>query len=373
MSTTVDTATAMPSRRRRLGTTELVYMALLGVVVIGAVIVAISGGNLLSTANTVEMLSRSSLLGFVALGQTFVILCRSLDLSVGYVMALSSLIGATTMAGDPARIPLGIAAVVLVAGGIGLANGLIIAVLKVNPFITTLGMGLIIKGYLDTRYKGPAGAVPEAFRQFGYTRIGFVPLSAAVMLLAMAAGIAYLRTSRTGYHMYAVGGSEDVARLSGIRTGRVMITAHVLCSIAAGVAGLLIAARFGTGSALVYSSGYELDSIAAVVLGGTFLMGGRGGVAGTLAGVLILAELDTVFNVLQVDPFFKEVLRGVVIIAAVAIYARRQVERRATRARFGGDGDDGGTEPGRAPDRPPDSTAGGADGDQVVAGHGGDR
>jgi ribose transport system permease protein len=149
--------------------------------------------------------------------------------------------------------------------------------------------------------------------------------------------------------MFAVGGSADVARLSGIRTGRVMVTAHVLCAVAAGVAGLLIAARFGTGSALVYSSGYDLDSIAAVVLGGTLLMGGRGGIAGTLGGVLILAVLDTVFNLLQVDPFFKDVLRGVVIIAAVAIYARRQIDRRASRPRFGGPNGNGGTPPDPAP------------------------
>ncbi|NEE03500.1 ABC transporter permease [Phytoactinopolyspora halotolerans] len=336
--------------RRRLGTTELVYLALLGVMVGGAILVALQDKNLFSTANTVEMLSRSSLLGFIAIGQTLVILCRSLDLSVGYVVALSSLVAATTMDGDPARVPLAIAVTLLVAGGIGLANGLIISVLKVNPFITTLGMGLIIKGYLDTEYKGPAGAVPESFRQFGYSRIGFVPVSAAVMLLAAVAGILYLRKTRTGFHMYAVGGNAEVARMSGIRTGRVMVTAHVLCAMTAGVAGLLLAARFGTGSAEVYENGYELESIAAVVLGGTFLMGGRGGVAGTLAGVLILAELDTIFNILQVDPFFKDVLRGVIIIAAVAIYARRRLDVRASRARFGGDG---GADGGPPPEPPP--------------------
>jgi ribose transport system permease protein len=320
---------------RRLGSTELVYVALLGLLAVGGVLVAVQGGNLFGTANLVDMLTRSSLLGFVALGQTFVILCGSLDLSVGYVMALCSLVGATTMAGDPAKVPLGILFVVLVAAGIGLVNGVIVSVLKVNPFIATLGMGLIIKGYLDTNFKGPAGAVPDSFQQFGYSRIGFLPVSTAVMLIAVVAGIVYLRRSRTGYHMFAVGGSADVARLSGVRTGRVLITAHVLCAVAAGVAGLLIAARFGTGSALVYSSGYDLDSIAAVVLGGTLLMGGRGGIAGTLGGVLILAVLDTVFNILQVDPFFKDVLRGVVIIAAVAIYARRQIDRKASRPRFG--------------------------------------
>ena len=102
--------------------------------------------------------------------------------------------------------------------------------------------------------------------------------------------------------------------------------------------GLLIAARFGTGSAQVYTLGYDLDSIAAVVLGGTLLMGGRGSVAGTVGGVLILALLDTVFNVLQVDPFFKDVLRGAIIIAAVALYARRQIDPTTSRARFRGGG-----------------------------------
>jgi ribose transport system permease protein len=347
------TTLSKPKLVRRLGSTELVYLALLGILAIGAVLVATQGGNLFGTANLVDMLTRSSLLGFVALGQTFVILCGSLDLSVGYVMALCSLVGATTMAGDPAKVPLGIAAVLVVAAGVGLVNGLVVSVLKVNPFIATLGMGLIIKGYLDTTYKGPAGDVPASFQQFGYTRIGFLPVSTAVMLIAVVLGILYLRRTRTGYHMFAVGGSAEVARLSGIRTGRVIVTAHVLCAVAAGVAGLLIAARFGTGSALVYSSGYDLDSIAAVVLGGTLLMGGRGGIAGTLGGVLILAVLDTVFNILQVDPFFKDVLRGVVIIAAVAIYARRQIDRKASRPRFGNNGGAPPPEPPPVPDDNP--------------------
>lgn len=326
----------LANTRPRLGTTALVYLALLGVIVISTAFVGAQGGNLLSRANLVDMLTRSSLLGFIAIGQTFVILCRSLDLSVGYVMALSSLVGATTMAGDPDRIVLGIGMALVVSAGIGLANGVTVALLRVNPFITTLGMGLIVKGYLDTQYRGPAGEVPVAFQNFGYTRIGFVPLSTAVMLAVALLAILFLHRTRTGYHVYAVGGDIEVARASGVRTTRVMVTAHVLCSMAAGAAGLLIAARFGTGSALVYGSGYDLESIAAVVLGGTYLLGGRGGVAGSIAGVMILAVLDTSFNVLQVNPFFKDVLRGVIIIAAVAIYARRQAERRTVRVRFAG-------------------------------------
>lgn len=325
----------VPAPVRRLGTTGLVYLALLVIVVLSTLLVGAQGGNLLSRANLVDLLTRSSLLGFVAIGQTFVILGRSLDLSVGHVMALSSLLGATTMAGDPARIPLGIAVALGAAALIGLVNGVVVAKLRVNAFIATLGMSLILRGYLDTNYRGPAGNVPSAFQGFGYTRIGPVPVSTAVMLGVAVLAIVLLRRSRFGFHLYAVGGSDEVARLSGIRTDRVLIGAHVLCSVAAGIAGLLIAARFGTGSALVYGSGYDLESIAAVVLGGTYLLGGRGGVGGTVAGVLILSVLDTVFNILAVDPFFKDVLRGTIIVAAVAIYARRQLERRAARVRFG--------------------------------------
>lgn len=319
---------------RRLDTTALIYLALLGVVAVGGIAVAADGGNLFSPANLGDMFTRTSLTGFLAIGMTLVILCRSLDLSVGYTAALSSLVAATTMDGQVANIPLGIAAVLLVSGLVGAANGAIVAYLGVNPFIATLGMGLIIKGYLDTQYRGPAGEVPRAFQRFGYDGIAHIPVSTLVMLAAAAAGIWFLRSTRTGHHMYAVGGNIDVARMSGIRTGRTLMAAHVLCGMCAGLAGLLLASRFGTGSAEVYTNLYELDAIAAVVLGGTLLLGGRGGIAGTVAGVAILAVLDTVFNVLQVDPFAKDVLRGAIIIAAVAIYARRQIDRSARRPRF---------------------------------------
>lgn len=319
---------------RRLDTTALIYLALAGVLVLGGIAVAIGGDNLFATANLVDMLTRTSLTGFLALGMTLVILCRSLDLSVGYTAAFASLVAATTMDGDPNRIVLGAAAALLVAGLIGAANGAIVSFLGVNPFIATLGVGLIIKGYLDTQYKGPAGIVPTAFQQFGYSRIAFIPVSALVMLALAAAGIWFLRSTRTGHHMYAVGGDIDVARMSGVRTKSTLMTAHILCGVFAGVAGLLLAARFGTGSAEAYTNLYELDAIAAVVLGGTLLLGGRGGIAGTVAGVAILAVLDTVFNVMQINPFAKDVLRGAIIIAAVAIYARRQLSRTARRPRF---------------------------------------
>jgi ribose transport system permease protein len=318
----------------RLGTTGLVYAALVVLLAVSAAFLAARGATLFTTANTVDLFTRSSLLGFLAIGQTLVILCRSLDLSVGHVAALSAMVAATTMQGDPSRVVLGAVLALGVAGLVGLANGLIVSGLRVNPFITTLGTALVIQGYLDTTFQGPAGSVPAAFQAFGYTRIGVLPVSTLVMLGLAAAAVVFLHRTRMGYHMYAVGGDAEVARLSGVRAGVPVVTAHVLCSMTAGVAGLLLAARFGTGNPQVYANGYELEAIAAVVLGGTYLLGGRGGVAGTIAGVFVLATLDTVFNVLAVDPFVKDVLRGAVLVAAVAVYARGQHARAAVRLRF---------------------------------------
>ncbi|MBY5163864.1 ABC transporter permease [Salsipaludibacter albus] len=351
---------AQVRERFDLSTTAIIWLAFLLTLVVGVVLVGSGGGNLLSQGNIVNLLSRTSVLGFIAIGQTLVILCRSLDLSVGYTAALASIVGATLMDGDPGRIVLGVVAALAVSAVVGLVNGLVITGLRVNPFIATLGMGLIIKGYLDTRYAGPVGDVPVAFQGFGYTRIGPVPLATIVMLAVAAAAVVLLNRTRSGHAMYAVGGNVEAARLSGIRTGRTMVLAHVLCSTAAGLAGLLLASRFSTGvGAQIYGAGYDLDSIAAVVLGGTLLMGGRGGVGGTVAGVLILATLDTVFNLLQVDPFFRDVLRGVIIIAAVALYARRQLDLTAHRQRFTASGRPIGASEGEhlsGPSDPPESS-----------------
>jgi ribose transport system permease protein len=324
-------------RRRRIDSTALVYVALLGVVIVSAVLVATVGRSFFSAGNIRDILTGMSVLGFVAIGQTLVILCGSLDLSVPYVVSLSSLIAADTMKGSAANIAPAVLAALAVAAVLGLVNGLIVTKLHVNGFIATLGMGLIIKGYLDTNYKGTSGDVPWEFQLIGATGLGPIPVSTILMIVVALLAALFLSRTRTGNHIFAVGGNEQVARLSGIRTAQPIIVAHVLCSVTAALAGLLLASRLGVGSPTVgIQGGYDLLSIAAVVLGGTILAGGRGSVWGTIGGVAIFAVLDNVMSVLQVNPFMKDVVRGVVIVAAVAVYTARQVERR--RARFGADG-----------------------------------
>ncbi|WP_199434975.1 ABC transporter permease [Qaidamihabitans albus] len=302
-----------------------VYVALVLLLVVGSVLVGARGGMLLDQGGILNILTRSTALGLVAIGQTMVILTGKLDLSVAYLIGLCSLIGAETMAGDPGMILPAVLLTLACAAGVGLVNGLVVTKLKVNAFIATLGMALIIRGYLENAYTGPAGEVPRVFQHLGYDRIGPVPISALLMLALAALAWWFLTRTRGGYHLYAVGGDEEVARFSGIRTDRVVVLAHVLCSVAAGLAGLFLASRLGSGAPWVGTdAGYDLESIAAVVLGGTLLAGGRGGVAGTIGGVLILATLDTTFDDLGVTPFFKDVVRGAVLIAAVALYARRR-------------------------------------------------
>ncbi|GAA1262128.1 ABC transporter permease [Sphaerisporangium rubeum] len=302
-----------------------VYVALALLVVLGWLLFSLDGVQFLSQENIVGIQQRSAALGIVAVGQTLVILAGSLDLSVAYLISLTSLVAAEIMAGSGANVPVAIAAVLAVSALAGLVNGLIVTRLRVHAFIATLGVALILRGVLDQMYDGPAGSVPESFQHLGYDRIGPVPVSALLLVAVAVAAAILLGRTRLGYRIYAVGGDAEVARLSGVRTGRVVVAAHVLCSLCAGIAGLLLASRLGAGAPTVGTDGgYDLESIAAVVLGGTALAGGRGGVAGTVGGVLVLAVLDSIFNQLEVNSFAKDVVRGVVLVAALAIYARRK-------------------------------------------------
>ena len=191
-------------------------------------------------------------------------------------------------------------------------------------------MALVLRGVLNSSFDNFAGAVPEQFQTLGYGAIGPVPLAVLLFAAVVLGAWVLLRSTRFGHHLYAVGGGEETARLSGVRSGRVLIGAHMLCSLTCVLTGLFIVSRLRAGAPWVGTDGnYDLESIAAVVLGGTALTGGRGGVLGTVAGVLILALLDNLFNQLEVNTFLKDVLRGVIIIAAVAVYALRTRRGRA--------------------------------------------
>lgn len=323
MSAAVPAPLTTRSVRDRLEAAGLfqIYGVLLLVILVTWGLILVTGGNI----NVTNTLVRSVALGIVAVGQTCVVLGGSLDLSVAYQVSVTAVVASVVMDGRVERMWLAVIVVLAIGALIGIINGVIITKFHINAFITTLGTSLIIKGALNATVDNYAGAVPREFRRLGYGTVLGVPLSVLLLLAVVALGWFVLRHTRFGHHLYAVGASEETARLSGVRSDRVLILAHVFCSITAVLTGLFIVSRLSAGAPWVGTDGnYDLESIAAVVLGGTALSGGRGGVLGTFAGVLILALLDNAFNQLQVNPLLKDVVRGVIIIAAVAAYTIRQ-------------------------------------------------
>ncbi len=324
----MSTSSLQTGRRRLRLRVPIIWWLLVGIFLISWLLVSLFGrGDFVAPSTVANIVERATALGIVAIGQTFAILVASIDLSVAYLISVTAVMASFIMQGDPARVPLAVLTVFGIGAAVGLVNGLLVTKARINPLIATLGMGLILRGLLNASFQNFAGSVPPSFQYLAYGRIGPIPVP--VLLFGGLAVVAALVLARTrfGAHVYAVGGDRSTARLSGIRVDRVVIGAHVACSLMAVVAGLYLASRLRSGAPWVGSDGvYDLESIAAVVVGGTVLAGGRGGVLGTVAGVLIFATLDTMFNQLGVGSYLKQVLRGLIIITAVAIYATRSRE-----------------------------------------------
>jgi ribose transport system permease protein len=273
---------------------------------------------------------RSVALGIVAVGQTMVLIGASIDLSVAYTISITAVMSSYLMQGKNENVPTAILGVFGIGIAIGLVNGLIITKLRVNPFIATLGTSLIIKGIINATFSNYTGSVPKTFEYFGYGTIGPIPVSIIILLLVVTLGWFILARTKFGSHLFGVGGNSEVARLSGVRTDRVVIAAHVFCSVTAVLAGIFLVSLMRSGAPWVGPNGfYDLNSIAVAVIGGTALSGGKGSVWGTLAGVLIFGVLSTAFNQLGVNPYLKVVFQGLIIVLAVASYTLRSKKEAA--------------------------------------------
>lgn len=319
-----DASLSKKTRRFRFERHASTILLLTAIMLYVVLVLALGQTRFLTLENLIAILGRSITLGITAIGQTFAILVASIDLSVASLISASAVVTSVMMNGEPAMVLPALAAALAVGALVGLVNGLVITKLEVNPLIATLGMSLIIQGVLSYYYNNFAGNVPAEFQIFAYGTWGIVPYS-LIFMFALA-GIAWfvLRFTRFGSDIYSVGGNRDAARFAGIKTHRVVIGAHIICSLCAATAGIYLASRLRSGAPWIGAEGvYDLESIAVVVIGGTVLAGGRGGIWGTMAGVVIFSLIDSIFNVAGVDAFVKQVLRGIIIVAAVAFYAAR--------------------------------------------------
>jgi ribose/xylose/arabinose/galactoside ABC-type transport system permease subunit len=266
--------------------------------------------------------TQTVIVGLGAIGMTFVIVSGGIDLSIGSVIALSSVVTALAMrAGWPALASL--AAGVLAGGACGLVNGLLITRLRVVPFIVTLGMLGMARGFAkylgeEQKVDAPASWLATLMSKSEEAGILFLPPGVWVLLLLAAAAAFVLRSTRLGVHAYAIGSNEDTARLCGVPVQRSKVAFYVLCGLFAGLAGVMQFGRLTVGDPTT-AMGKELDVIAAVVIGGASLSGGEGGILGSMVGAFLMAFLANGCNLIGVPNYVQEILIGGIIVAAVAV------------------------------------------------------
>jgi ribose transport system permease protein len=303
----------MPATRASLaGQAPLITLVVL------CAVTALMTDRFLSPLNLTNILVQSSIMAVIAMGMTFVIVGGGFDLSVGSTAALAGCVAAMLMpAGGMA---LGIAGGIAAGAAVGLANGLVVAVLGVNPFITTLGTMVLVRGVVFLITGGaPIGddGLPAAFIAFGSQRwlgIHYLVWVPAVLLAILTF---VMRSTPYGRRVYATGGGREAAYLSGVPVQRVIASTYVWCGALAGLAGVMLAARLQSGQPTA-GEFYELTAIAAVVLGGASLHGGEGTPGKSVIGVFIMVVLGNALNLLNVDSYWQRVAVGVVIIAAAA-------------------------------------------------------
>lgn len=292
---------------------------LVGLLII-TIILSIVSPNFMTVDNILNVLRQVSINALIAFGMTFVILTGGIDLSVGSILALASAVTASMLAGgmDPILAIL----VGLLAGAImGAINGFIITKGKVAPFIATLATMTVFRGltlvYTDGRpITGLSSS--ELFVLMGKGYVGWVPVPVIWMLVTYAILFFILKKTTFGRRVYAIGGNEEAAILSGIRTDRVKIWIYSITGLLSALAGIILSSRLNSAQPTAGAS-YELDAIAAVVLGGTSLSGGRGWIFGTLVGALIIGVLNNGLNIMNVSSFYQQVVKGGVILLAVLL------------------------------------------------------
>ncbi|MGH2382931.1 MAG: ABC transporter permease [Candidatus Limnocylindria bacterium] len=296
-----------------------IIWGLLGLLVIVA---SILSPHFLSLFNLNNIVNQSAALLLVSLGQTFVLLTAGIDLSVGSTISVVVTVLALTVRADPLSIVLAVPIALAAGAVVGLGNGLLITRLRIPPFMVTLAMLSIGQGIAYQLRTTPPGVLPREYSPMFLGEIGPIPIP--ILLIAgttLAAGLT-LRHTRFGRHVYAVGSSEAVTRLSGMSTDRIKLAVYVLSGLMAGLAGAFIAARSRAGDPLI-GQPFAFDSITAAVLGGVSLFGGRGSVYGVVAAVFIIAILSNLLNLLGISSHYQYILKGGLLIVAVMLYYRR--------------------------------------------------
>jgi ribose transport system permease protein len=337
----VKSAWAARLRNSWLARNGTIIAIIVGVLIVTALFVP----NFLSISNIPNLLEQMSIVGIVAVGMTFVILTGGIDLSVGSILAVSTVLYALALSNN---VPSPVALLIALGCGLafGIVNGVGIAVFNIQPFIMTLAMLAVGQGLALAITNGAEmifSTSSPLISLLGNGSFGPVPSEFVVFAVIVAVGIVVLRFTPYGRFIYATGGSAVAARLSGIKVNWIIFSVYAIAGLCAGLAGAMTAARLSTGEPTAGGT-TNLDAIAAVVIGGTSLFGGIGGIAGTVMGSAVLAAVSNVLNLLGVSPYMALIVKGAIIAIAVLLISpdlRRwirggwQATRKRTVGRMG--------------------------------------
>ncbi len=279
----------------------------------------LASDRFLTPDNLLNVLRQSSINGIIAVGMMLVIMTRGIDLSVGSILALATVITADMLTRGWAPLPaLGLC--LLIGGGLGLISGLLVSVIRIPPFIATLGMMTFARGLALSYTEGqPITGLGEGFRQIGTGFLGPIPMPIIVAGLVFLGGYVLLNHLALGRYIQALGDNETAAYLTGLATRRITAFVYVVIGALSGLAGAILIARLNSAQPTA-GAGFEFDAIAAVVVGGTSFEGGEGSLLGTLIGVLIIGVLSNGLNLLNVPSFYQGVVQGGVIALALILH-----------------------------------------------------
>lgn len=274
----------------------------------------------LTVSNVINVLSQISVNGIVVIGMTFILLTGGIDISVGSVAAFTSLITAMMLVSGN---PFGSNIVVALAAGIGTGiligavSGFFISKIELQPFIVTLAMMTIFRGMTMVVSQGnPVSQLGETFSFIGVKYLGPIPINVLIMISLYAIAYYVLEHTCFGRYVYAVGGNKEAARLSGINTTKIIMGIYMICAATASIAGMILASRVNSATPTA-GIGSEMDAIAAAVIGGVSLTGGKGKIAGALIGAFIIGVLNNGLVLLNIDVYWTQVVKGIIILLAV--------------------------------------------------------
>ncbi|WP_126426164.1 ABC transporter permease [Brevibacillus marinus] len=286
------------------------------------VVLSFTADNFLSSENLINVLRQISINGILAIGMTFVILTAGIDLSVGSVVALSGVVAASFAQGD-ASIWLAVLMGLLVGLVLGFINGVVVAKWGVASFIVTLAMMTIARGLTFVYSDGkPISGLSQAYLAIGKSDVLGIPIPVWILFITFALSYFVLYHTKFGRYVYAVGGNENAATVSGINVSLIKIMVFSISGLLAGLAGIVLSSRVSAGLPQAGIS-YELDAIAAVVIGGTSLAGGKGRLWGTLIGVMIIGVVNNGLDLLNVSSYYQQIVKGCIIVGAVLLDSKK--------------------------------------------------